>query len=143
MERLADGVRKAIVQMSLGNERVKQNLASIFGILFFGVPHRGMDIEPFLRMAGDQPNRQLVEALAPGSAYLEQLDAQFRSAFRFPDSNIVSFYETRFTRVAKVCHSRCSLCSPSPPDMSQTRSLPPASGPLMGLLLSSLRKTRR
>ena len=74
----------------------------MYGILFFGTPHKGMYIEPFLRMVGNQPNRQLVRALAPGSQYLDQLSERFRSEYQLQDSKIITYYETSETQVAEV-----------------------------------------
>lgn len=36
---------------------------AIYGALFFAVPHRGMNFPGLTRMAGDGPNRALVESL--------------------------------------------------------------------------------
>ena len=77
---------------------------SVYGILFFGVPHRGMMIEQWLEMVKDQPNKTLIKTLAPGSSYLKQLHKDFQRAFGYPDSKskIISFFETEESRIAKV-----------------------------------------
>ena len=97
-------VFKAIVQMRHGDRSDKETLMSIYGILFFGVPHRGMMIEQWLEMVKDQPNKTLIKTLAPGSSYLKQLHKDFQRAFGYPDSKsrIISFFETEESRIAKV-----------------------------------------
>lgn len=88
------------------DEIYKECLMSIYSIIFFGVPHRGIRNDEWLAMVQGQPNQALVEALTPGSQYLEQLFVQFSSAFDYPDSKVISFYETEETQVAQVCGLR-------------------------------------
>ena len=93
--------------MKNGSQTAKQALSFIYGILFFGVPHLGTKIEQWLPMVQDRPNKALIEAIQPGSQYLKKLNTKSQSAFRFPDSVIVAFYETEETQVAQeVGHGR-------------------------------------
>lgn len=94
--------------MKNGNEVDRDNFSSIYGALLFGVPNLGIRIEQWLPIVKGQPNENLIRNLAPNSRYLRNLRENFRSAFSFPDSEIISIYETERTRVAKVS----SLCAP-------------------------------
>ncbi|KAK1962446.1 hypothetical protein LY78DRAFT_249507 [Colletotrichum sublineola] len=73
----------------------------IYGLVFFGVPHQGLLIEPWLRLINEQPNRQLVENLRPNSPYLKSLDKRFKDAITFADLKVVSIYETMTTQTAQ------------------------------------------
>ncbi|KAI0532399.1 ankyrin repeat protein [Xylaria digitata] len=66
----------------------------IYGLVFFGVPHRGLLVEPWLRMVHNQPNKKLIENLRLESPYLQSLDKNFREAFIWEASNVISIYET-------------------------------------------------
>jgi protein SERAC1 len=88
--------------MKGGDEMDRANFNSIYGALFFGVPNRGIRIEHWLLMVNGQPNESLVKKLRPGSKYLRELSANFNAAFTFPDSKIISIYETEKTRTARV-----------------------------------------
>jgi hypothetical protein len=80
----------------------EDNFNSIYGAVFFGVPNRGIRNEHWLPMVKGQPNEDLVRNLGPDSKYLRKLHENFRSVFIFPDSRILSIYETKKTRTAKV-----------------------------------------
>lgn len=80
--------------MAESDEIDEANLKSVYGILFFGVPNQGMAIETLLPMAGQNPSRNLLDTLRKGSEVLRHQQEQFPLAFSFPDSVIVSFYET-------------------------------------------------
>ncbi|KAF7176385.1 hypothetical protein CNMCM7691_002514 [Aspergillus felis] len=69
-------------------------LNSTRGFLFFGVPHQGMDIESFVPLVKDQPNRGLLESLNKNSAFLIRLQQDFRNALGERHIPIISFYET-------------------------------------------------
>ena len=88
--------------MKAGDEIDRNNFNSIYGALFFGVPNRGIRIEHWLPMVNGQPNETLVKKLRPGSKYLRELGYDFNAAFTFPDSRIISIYETEKTRTARV-----------------------------------------
>ena len=47
----------------------------IFGALFFGVPHNGMDIGSLIPMVNDQPNRFLLEFALPAMGHARVLTA--------------------------------------------------------------------
>src|ERR1700733_9796672 len=81
------------------------NFACIFGLLFFGVPNRGIRIAHWLPIVKDQPNESLVRNLGPDSKYLRILHQNFCSVFTFRDAYVVSIYETLKSKVAKVSYS--------------------------------------
>ena len=70
-------------------------MQSIVGLLFFGVPHRGMNIGSLQSIVGDNSNRYLLESVGQYSDLLLEQDAQFSSTFHFKDSPVFSFYETK------------------------------------------------
>lgn len=101
--------RQAIIKLGRGNEQDKKQMESVVGLLFFGVPNRGMDIESLRAIVGDQQNRYLLESLGQYSELLLQQDAQFGSTFHFKDSRIISFFETKSSPTAiKVISSLSS-----------------------------------
>lgn len=79
------------------------NFQSVYGLLFFGVPNRGIEISHWLPIVNNQPNEDLVRNLAPGSIYLRNLQHRFCQVFGFHDSRVVSIYETMKSKTAKVC----------------------------------------
>jgi hypothetical protein len=101
-ESLKLGIDKdqAIIRMSMGDEKDKGDLKSIVGALFFGVPNKGMDITSLIPMAGEQPNRPLLESICKGSSLLQTQSEQFEIAFPFRDSSIISLYETMLSPTA-------------------------------------------
>ena len=70
------------------------------GLLFFGVPNRGMDIESLQSIVGNRQNRYLLESLGQYSDLLLQQDGQFGAIFHFEDSPVVSFFETKSSPTA-------------------------------------------
>ena len=75
-------------------------MESVVGLLLFGVPNRGMDIESLQSIVGDRQNRYLLESVGQYSDLLLQQDGQFGSTFHFKDSPIVSFFETKSSPTA-------------------------------------------
>lgn len=76
---------------------------SCYGLLFFGVPNRGMETETIQTIVKDQPNADLIRALNPGSRFLSELRRQFDECFTWKDSEIISWYETCTTTLLQVC----------------------------------------
>lgn len=79
------------------------NAQCVYGMIFFGVPNRGIQISHWLPMVNNQPNESLIRNLAPSSIYLRNLQDRFFQVFRFPDSRVVSVYGTMKSKTAKVC----------------------------------------
>ena len=70
------------------------------GLLFFGVPNRGMDVESLQAIVGDKQNRYLLESVGQYSDLLLEQDGQFGSTFHFRDSHVISFFETKSSPTA-------------------------------------------
>jgi len=67
----------------------------IFGILFFGVPNNGMDIDSFKPLVKDQPNRFFLESLnSMNSEILRVQKRKFVDILSQTDLEIFYFYET-------------------------------------------------
>ena len=88
--------------MKNGDEIDREIFNSIYGLLFFGVPNQGINIDNWLLMAHGQPNEDLVRTLGLNSTYLRRLHEAFRAAFDLQDSEIVAIYETERAQLAKV-----------------------------------------
>lgn len=84
-------VKEAICHMAKDNPAY---VRCVYGLVFFGVPHHGLLVEPWLRIIGAQANAGLVRSLDPNSRKLQSLDRAFRKLFHHPGSQVVSIYET-------------------------------------------------
>lgn len=71
-----------------------------YGMLFFGCPNQGMDISSLVPMCQGQANLPFLLSLAQSSERLRQLCREFPKQFPFPDSKIMSFYETKMSPTA-------------------------------------------
>lgn len=106
-------IAQAILKMMDAEQpRDEEVLKSITGILLFGVPNQGMEIESLLPMVQNQPNESLIRTLRHNSERLIEQSQQFLKRFqgewRGIDLDIVKifcFYETRRSPTAqKVRH---------------------------------------
>ena len=72
---------------------------STYGLIFFGVPTRGLDDTSISTMVQGQGNEDMIRSVASSCAngYLVELNNNFGRHFNHKDSRIVSFYETRMT----------------------------------------------
>ena len=93
---------QALIEMEHGDESDKANLKSIYGLLFFGVPNKGMSIESLIPMVESQPNRYLPESLNKVTDGLRAQRQNFHRVFPFRDSLIISFYETKQSPTAQI-----------------------------------------
>jgi hypothetical protein len=75
-------------------------LKATYGILFFGCPNRGMNIESLISMCEGQPNLSFLHTLRPDSPILRQLNRDWPTAFPYVDSKIIAFYETHLSPTA-------------------------------------------
>lgn len=85
----------------------KTTLKSVFGALFFGVPSQGMNIDALLRMVKGRPNQQLLWSLRKGSDVLIDQGNEWKKIFRFRDSRLVFFYESRASPTAEKVSFPC------------------------------------
>ncbi|KAF0323150.1 hypothetical protein GQ607_009694 [Colletotrichum asianum] len=74
------------------------NAHCICGLVFFGVPHQGLLVKPWLRLIKEQPSQQLVENLKPGSPHLKKLDKSFQDAISVKGLKVVSILEEMNTQ---------------------------------------------
>jgi len=84
-----------------GDDTDITNLKATYGLLFFGVPSHGMNIESLVPRVGEQPNRHFVESLDRVSEILQAQNITFPKVFKFEDSELITFFETRRSPTAK------------------------------------------
>ncbi|KAK4446083.1 hypothetical protein QBC34DRAFT_486914 [Podospora aff. communis PSN243] len=90
-------VKQTMIMLAKSKSEDDQRLIqAVYGIVFFGVPHDGMDISSLIPMVGDGPNRFLVESTSRiNSQILSIQQREFHDALgKEGDSEIVCFYET-------------------------------------------------
>jgi hypothetical protein len=87
--------------MSDGDYRDKANSQSTRGIMLFGVPSQGMNINSLRGMVGGQANEFFLPILREGSDTLRNQVREFRDKFPYKSCQIVSFYETELSPSAK------------------------------------------
>lgn len=76
-------------------------LGMIAGLLFFGAPNDGMDIESLVPIVGDQPNRFLLESLSAMNAQILGLQRrEFARVLNHINCHFFCFYETEFSPTA-------------------------------------------
>jgi hypothetical protein len=93
-------IKEAMVQIA-ESESGPDLINLIFGLLFFGVPNDGLDIESFVPMVKDQPNRFLLESLSvKNSQVLNILRRNFSKILERTDLEIFCFYETELSPIA-------------------------------------------
>ncbi|KAH7012721.1 uncharacterized protein B0I36DRAFT_256250 [Microdochium trichocladiopsis] len=90
-------IKQALISLSRSESRDDQLLlGAVYGVVFFGVPHDGVDISSLIPMVGDQPNRFLVESIGHiNSQILSTQRREFHAALGGKgDSEVFCFYET-------------------------------------------------
>ncbi len=97
-------VLKQALLMLAGSSQRDIFIASIVrGIIFFGVPSRGMNISDLLTMVSDQPNKEaLVKEISMESDYLPQLEKQFLGISFVRAIKLYWAYETKTSRTLVV-----------------------------------------
>jgi hypothetical protein len=93
-------IKEALIRIA--DSKSKSDLIDlIFGVLFFGVPNDGMDIESLVPMVNDQPNRLLLESLNPMNSQILRLQKRnFSSILSRPNLEVFCFYETELSPTA-------------------------------------------
>lgn len=86
--------------MADGDEKDKANSRSIRGILFFGVPSQGMNIESLLGIVKGKVNENFLQGLRPDSDILRTQHRDFCKQFPYESCKIISFYETEYSPTA-------------------------------------------
>jgi hypothetical protein len=75
-------------------------IKATYGLLFFGCPNKGMNIESLRAMCYGQANEPSLLSLGPDSERLRQLCRDFPAAFSDCSSKVISFYETKLSPTA-------------------------------------------
>ncbi|KAL7948676.1 nacht and ankyrin domain-containing protein [Trichoderma barbatum] len=96
-------VKELLISLSKSKDEMDQKLRrAVYGIAFFGVPHEGMEIRSLIPMAGDRPNRFLLESIGSNNSQVLSIQQrEFLVALGGQgESEIFSFYETRMSPTA-------------------------------------------
>lgn len=72
----------------------------ILGLLLFGTPNDGLDVESLVPMVNDQPNRSLLESLKPNSPVLKRQRQEFSMVLERTKFQLICFYETELSPTA-------------------------------------------
>ncbi|PON29166.1 hypothetical protein TGAM01_v202273 [Trichoderma gamsii] len=96
-------IKKTLINLSKSPSQDDQNLfRAIYGIVFFGVPHGGMDVASLIPMVGDGPNRLLVESIGASSSILDDLELNFHPSLGGQgEKEVTCFYETEQSPTAQ------------------------------------------
>lgn len=106
-------LKRALVLLAYdGSDEETAMLKSVKGLVFFGVPHKGMEISHFLAMVAKQPNEDLISrTLSPSSTLLPELSKEFSEvAFGF-NKNIRYAYETLESQLTEASPSSVQMNS--------------------------------
>lgn len=110
-------VKQALIRISESQYEFGSDLPSlrdmILGILLFGTPNDGLDIESLIPMVNDQPNRFLLESLSPASQVLNQQRQEFSRVLERVGFQLVCFYETELSPTATKVDTPCTTRSVS------------------------------
>ncbi|KAF5235110.1 hypothetical protein FAUST_7282 [Fusarium austroamericanum] len=97
-------VKQTLITLSKSkNDDDLKLMKAVYGIVFFGVPHMGMDISSLIAMVGDGPNRFLIESISHINSQIPSIQQrEFYTALgEEDDSEIVCFYETEKSPTAR------------------------------------------
>ncbi|KAK0623161.1 nacht and ankyrin domain-containing protein [Immersiella caudata] len=120
LEDLATSLHNSLLALAIitllksKNEDDKRLIQAIYGIVFFGVPHDGMDISSLIHVAGDGPNRSLIESLSRvNSQVLINQQREFHKALgEERDSEVVHFYEMLESPTAQEKDGQWAMTGP-------------------------------
>jgi hypothetical protein len=106
---------QALIHLSESSNHDHQRLlAAVYGVVFFGVPHDGMDIRSLVPMVKDGPNRFLLESI--GNISSQVLTIQQRE---FPEvlgnednSEVICFFETLMSPTAVEIDGKWQMKGP-------------------------------
>ncbi|KAI9736325.1 MAG: hypothetical protein M1834_001211 [Cirrosporium novae-zelandiae] len=98
-------LKQALVLLANGTDLERAILHEIQGIIFFGVPNKGMEMSHLMSMVEGQPNTVLVEPLCRDSGYLSELDNQFNGITLLQDIRVISVYETKLSHITQLSPS--------------------------------------
>lgn len=101
---------KALITLADSKEEDhKRIIQAVYGIIFFGVPHDGMDTSSLISMVGDGPNRELIGSISRiNSQILIIQQRDFRRALGPKGhTEVFCFYETVESPTAQQVHKIC------------------------------------
>ena len=103
-------LKRAMVLMAHdGDDEYHAILESVKGLVFFGVPHRGMEISHFLAMVAKQPNEDMISrTLSLDSDLLPKLHEEFSGITLRINQDIRFVYETVESQTTEASHSTLS-----------------------------------
>ncbi|KAL6798387.1 hypothetical protein J3E68DRAFT_449339 [Trichoderma sp. SZMC 28012] len=90
-------IKQALISLSRSSISDDQKLIrAVYGVIFFGTPHDGMDISSLIPMVGDGPNRFLVESISRINSQIISIQQRdfHRALGKKGDSEVFCFYET-------------------------------------------------
>lgn len=93
-------LKHALLEMANSEPR-RTLFEMVRAVIFFGVPHKGMEISHLLSMVDGQPNERIVEDLGPASTYLRVLEDQFSGLAR-QSVRVFSVFETKLSSTVRV-----------------------------------------
>ncbi|KAH6953648.1 hypothetical protein DER45DRAFT_458915, partial [Fusarium avenaceum] len=85
-----------IILSKATNEDDLKLAKAVYGIVFFGVPHSGVDISSLIPMVEDGPNRYLIESIGRSNSQTQQREF-YKALSCKGDSEMICFYETEET----------------------------------------------
>lgn len=100
-------VKQAIISLNKNTDTVhkKRTLERLIGLMFFGTPSQGMDIETLLPMVDGQSNELFIRTLGLSSSALRNQMDEFRRIFEGMNFSAYWYYETRKSRTAEKCNN--------------------------------------
>lgn len=100
-------LKQMFVMLAGSGVREKEILVKTKGVIFFGVPSRGMPMSDLLAMLGTQPNKTaLVTSISDHSEFLPHLERQVSGLSYVRRMKLFWAYETRTTPTVIVSHTR-------------------------------------
>ena len=95
--------RALVLLANEGHHVEKMILGSVKVLVFFGVPHRGMEVSHFLAMVTEQPNEDMIRrTLSPNSALLPELHTQFTEIASWMKPETMFLYETAESQLTEA-----------------------------------------
>ncbi|KAH6851067.1 hypothetical protein B0I37DRAFT_373108 [Chaetomium sp. MPI-CAGE-AT-0009] len=107
-------VKQALINLSKSRNHDHQRLlAAVYGVVFFGVLHDGMDIRSLVPMVENGPNRFLLESIGNiSSQVLTMQQREFPQALGEDKSEVICFFETLMSPTAVVIDGKWQMKGP-------------------------------
>ncbi|KAJ1323130.1 protein SERAC1 [Microdochium nivale] len=108
-------VKEAMIALAAarGDEGSEKLLRAIYGLVFFGVPHLGMDNTSLIPMADLGPNLELVVSISQkNSHFLNGQNREFPGALKALGGEVFCFYETQKSPTAQRVSGEWKMTGP-------------------------------